>query len=68
MRKRADVQRAIRHLEEAKKGAHLSGNHGHEAYIASVIDVLKWTTGDDSTPFTKLVMEPCDQVDRAGRQ
>lgn len=68
MRPKADIERAIRHIEQSLVVARIKGDTDFIVRASPIRDVLKWATGDDSTPFSKLVMGPCDQVDRARRQ
>jgi len=68
MRTRQEIDRAMRHISEARAGARTLGDIRSAAIYTVLLDMLDWVRGNDRAAFTSMVMGPCDQVDRAGRQ
>jgi len=68
MRTPEEIERAMGHLIEAREGARRYGDLETAATVAALLDVLDWVRGNDHAPFARIVIDLCDQVDRAGRQ
>lgn len=67
-RSELELREARRHLTGAAVSARISGDAETLIQVRIMIDVLDWALGAAETAFERMVIKPCEAVDRAARQ